>query len=100
MNLRSEHLHTLDIGVLSLDIGLSHEYLALHVHQCAHSSRGNAMLPCSRLGDDSCLAHLLCHEYLADGIVYLMCSGMIEILTFKIYPATILLAHSACEIKR
>ena len=94
MNGSSKHTHTLNIGVLTLNICLAHEHLALHVHKRAHCGSGNTMLSGTCLGNDACLAHLLCHENLTDGVVYLVRTGMVEVLALEIKLAPVLLAHA------
>jgi hypothetical protein len=39
------------------------------------------MLTSTRLGYDARLAHLLCYENLSQGIVYLVSTGMVKVLT-------------------
>ena len=94
MNLCTKHLHTLHIGMLALYICLTHKYLTFHIHKRADCSCGNTMLTSTCLGNDTSLAHLLCHEYLTNSIVNLMGTCMIQVFTLQIELATILLAHS------
>ena len=58
------------------------------------------MLTGSCLSDNAGLAHLLCHQNLADGIVDLVCSCMVQVLTLQIELATIFLAHAFGIIER
>ena len=99
MHLRAKHLHTFYVCMLALDICLSHEYLTFHVHQGAYRSSRHTMLPSTCLGYNTCLAHFLCHEYLSNGIVYLVCTCVVEVFTFEIQAASILLAHALGEVQ-
>ena len=57
--------------------------------------------PCStRLSDDASLAHLLRHQNLTDGIVDLVRTGMVQVLTLQIQLASVLLAHALGIIER
>ena len=94
MDLSTQHAHPFDIGVLALDIRLTHENLTFEIHQGTNCSSSNAMLSGSGLGNDAGLAHFLCQQYLTGTVVYLVGSGMVEVLTLQIEVTTILLAHS------
>ena len=84
MHLSSQHLHALHVGVLPLYVGLTHKHFALHIHQCAHRSRSNAVLSGARLARDTRLTHLLGHEYLSHGVVYFMSSRVVQVLPFQV----------------
>lgn len=92
--LGAQHLHALYVGVLTLDIGGTHEYLALHAHQGAYGGGGHAVLAGTGLGNDARLAHLLGQQNLTDGVVDFVCSGVVEVFTLQIQLATVLLAHA------
>ena len=100
IHLGAQHLHALHVGMLALHVGSTHEDFALHVHQCTNGSSGNTMLSGTCLGDDTSLAHLLRHQNLTDGIVNLVRTRMVEVLTLQIQLAAILLAHTLGIIKR
>lgn len=86
MHLGTQHLHALHIGMLTLHVGLAHEDLALHIEQRTHRGSSHTMLSGACLGNDTCLAHLAGQQNLADGVVDLMGSGMIKVLSFEIEP--------------
>ena len=100
VHLCAEHLHALHISVLTLHIGLPHEYLALHIHQCTHRRRSHTVLSCSRLCDDTCLTHLLRHQYLSDGVVDLMRTGVVEVLTLQVELTAVVLTHALGIVQR
>ena len=100
MHLSSQHLHALHIGMLTLHIGSAHENLALHVHQGTDRSSCHTVLTSTRLSDDASLAHLLRHQNLTDGIVDLVRTGMVQVLTLQIQLASVLLAHALGIIER
>ena len=83
-HLSAQHPHALHVGVLAFDVQCSLIDHARHVHQCADRRRGHTVLSGSRLGDDAPLAHLLRQEYLADGVVYLVGTRVVEILALEI----------------
>ena len=100
VHLSAEHLHAFDIRVLPFHVCSAHEHLAFHVHQRTHRGRSHAMLPSTCLGDDACLAHPLGQQDLSDGVVDLVCSRVVQVLTFQVEATAVLLAHAACEVKR
>ena len=73
---------------------------AWHVHQCTHRSGSYTVLSGTGLGNDTLLAHLLGQQNLTDGVVNLVCSSMVQVLTFQIQLTAILLAHSAGIVQR
>ena len=100
IHLGTQHLHTLHIGVLTLHICSTHKDFALHIHQGTDGGCCHTVLTGSCLCDDTGLAHLLCHQNLTDGIVDLVCSCMVQVLTLQIELATIFLAHAFGIIER
>ena len=100
MDLRTEHPHTFHIRMLTLHICLAHENLASHAHERAHGCRSHSVLSGTCLRYDACLSHPACHQYLPHRVVYLMRSGMVQILSFKIKPASVFCAHASCMIQR
>lgn len=98
--LGTQHLHTFHVGMLALYIGGTHEDFALHIHQGADGGSSNAMLSGTSLGDDTGLAHLLCHQNLTNGVIDFVCTGMVQVLTLQIELAAILLAHALGIIER
>ena len=100
MNLCSQKLHLINIECLSLHILFSHEYFALHSHQSGNCCRCYSVLPCSCLGNDPRLTHLLCKQHLSQDIVNLMCSRVVQILPFQINPGSSqIFCHMFCKIK-
>ena len=99
MHFCTQHLHTLYIRVLAFHIGSSHEHLTVHAHQSTDRSCGHTMLPCSRLAGDTRLAHLLCQQNLSHGVVDLVGTRVVQILTLQIELAAIVFTHPTCIIK-
>ena len=95
MHFSTKHTHTLHVSVLALNISFTHKHFALHIHQCADCSCSHTMLSGSCLGNDACLAHLLSHKNLSNGIIYLVRTRMVEVFALQIELASILLAHTA-----
>ena len=91
----TEHLHALDIDVLTLDIKCAHIDIALHTHECTGGSGGYTMLACTCLGDDAVLTHLLRQQDLPEGIIDLVRPRVIEVLALEVDLRTISLAESA-----
>ena len=81
MHLGTQHLHPLNIGVLTLHVCCSHEYFTLHVHQRTHRSCCHTVLSGSRLSNDASLAHTFRQEDLTDGVVNLVSSRVVQVLT-------------------
>ena len=94
----SEHTHALDIDPLPLDVGASHVYHALHIHQRAHGGCGYAVLSGARLGDDAPLAHAAGDEDLAYCVVYLVCARMVQVLALEVYAASVSLRQALGQI--
>ena len=94
MHRGTEHAHALQIGVLALNVGGSHENLTLHVHQCTHRGRGDTVLAGTGLGDDASLAHALSKKDLSDGVVDFVGTGVVQVLALQEQAAAIALAHA------
>ena len=86
--------------MLTLNVESAHIDSARHVHQRADRSRSHAVLTRSCFGYDALLAHASCQEDLTDGIVYLVCAGMVQVFSLQIELATVLLAHASGVIER
>lgn len=99
MHLGTQHFHTLHVGMLALYIGGTHEHLTLHVHQGTDGCRGHAMLSGTCLSDNTRLSHLLGQQDLADGVVDLVGTRVVQVLTFQIQLTAVLLTHALGEIK-
>ena len=80
---RTKQLHAVDIGLLACDIDLTHVDDALEPEARGDSGRGYAMLACTCLCNDARLAHALGKQGLANGVVDLVCAGMIEVLSLE-----------------
>ena len=82
-DLRAQKFHAEDVEALALDVLLPHEHMALHAEERRDRRRGDAVLPCTRLGDDALLAHALCEQHLPKRIVDLVCARMQKILSLE-----------------
>ena len=100
VHLCAQHLHALHVCVLTLHIGSSHEYLALHVHQCTDRRRCHTVLSSTRLRDDARLAHFLGKQNLSDGVVDLVGTCVVQVLTLQVELAAVLLTHALGIIER
>ena len=99
INLSTEHLHSLHVDMLTLNIESTHIDTTWHIHQRTDSSSSHSMLTCTCLGHNACLAHALGYQDLPDGIVDLVGTGMVEVLALQIELAAISLAHTFGKIK-
>ena len=86
--------------MLTLNVGSTHEDFALHIHQSADRSCSHTMLTGTSLGNDTGLAHFLCHQNLTDGIIDLMSTCMVQVFTLQIELASVLLTHALGIIER
>ena len=71
--------------MLAFHICLTHVDNALHVHQCTNGGCSYSMLSGTCFGDDTSLTHSASQQYLTDGIVYLMSTGMVEVFPFQVH---------------
>ena len=95
----SEHLHLLYIEMLALHIGLAHVDGAGQAAQRADGSRGYAVLTGAGLGHDALLAHALSQQYLSQSVVYLVGSGVIEVLALEVDAAAVSGAQPVGQIE-
>ena len=100
MHLGTQHLHPLDVRVLTLHISGTHEHLTLHAHQRTDRCRRHTMLSGSCLCDDTRLAHLLGQQDLTHGVVDLVSARVVQVLALQIESATITLTHPLRQIER
>ena len=98
IDLCTEHAHAFHIHMLALHIQGSHIYSAGHVHKSTYRGSGYTMLTSSGLSYNTCFTHPLCQQNLPYGIVYLMSTSMVEVLTFEVEFATVFLAHAFSQI--
>ena len=98
-HLRSEHTHTFHIDMLALYIKGSHIDGAWHIHECADCGCCHAVLSCAGFGYDACLAHFPCKENLSEGVVNLVCAGVVEVFSLQIEPASIPFGHASCVVE-
>ena len=95
----TEHLHALDIDMLTLNIKCAHIDIALHTHERAGGSGGYTMLACTRLGDDVVLPHLLRQQDLPKGIIDLVRPRVVEVFALEVDLRAILLAEPTCVVE-
>ena len=84
IDLSTQHLHTLHIGMLTFYISSTHENLTFHIHQRTDGSSCHTMLSSSCLSNNACLTHLLGKQYLSYRIIYFMGTCMIEVFTLQV----------------
>ena len=97
--LGAQHAHAFHVDVLTLHIQCTHIHTAGHIHQCAHGGSGHSVLSGTGLGYDALLSHAPCKQYLPDGIVYLVGTGVVQILALEVEPAAVLLAHALGQVQ-
>ncbi len=79
----AQQLHPVDVDLLPLDVGGAHVDHALQAQARGHGGAGHAMLAGTGLGDDAGLAHARGQQRLADGVVHLVRTGVVEILALE-----------------
>ena len=80
----SEQLHAGHVGRLLGDVDLAHIDVALESEIGRSRGQGDAVLACSRLGDDLLFAHVLGQKPLAHAVVELVGPGVVEVLPLEI----------------
>ncbi len=83
-HLRAQQVHAIDVGALALDILAAHVDHALHAVARTDGGGGDAVLAGARLRNDARLAHAAGQQRLADGVVHLVCAGMVEVLALEV----------------
>ena len=84
----AEELHAEHVESLATDIFSAHEDSALHAEASADSGGGNTVLTSTSLGDNLGLAESPGEQNLADGVVDLVRSGVVEVLTLEVDVGT------------
>ena len=57
--------------------------MAFHAEACGNSGGSNAVLTRAGFGDDAFFAHAAGKQCLTDGIVYLVCAGVVQVFAFQ-----------------
>ena len=84
MYLGSEEFHTIDIQRLSVGIFFSHKNFTFHTEERCCRCGSHTVLSGTGLCDQAGLAHLLGKQCLSQGIIDLMGTGMVQILSLEI----------------
>lgn len=82
-DLGTEELHSEDVEGLAADIFGAHVDGALHAELCAYGCSGHTVLACTGLGDDFGLSEAASDQNLAEGVVDLVGTSVVEILTLE-----------------
>ena len=82
-DLGAQQLHASHIEGLTLGVDLAHIDPALHAHHRGHGRRRHAMLSNSRLCNETALAHLSSQQGLAQHIVDLVRTGVVQVLALQ-----------------
>jgi len=82
-DLRAEHLHARDVEVLAFGVLASHVDRAVQAHEGRRRGGGDAVLAGARLRDDAGLAELLGEECLAQHVVDLVGTRVVEVLPLE-----------------
>ena len=82
---RAQHLHALNVGRLSIDVNRAHVHVTRHPEERGDSRRRDAMHPRASLCDEPPLAHAPREQRLSDGVVHLVCAGVVEVLALQGY---------------
>jgi hypothetical protein len=83
-SLSAEQLHADDVERLPLHVFFAHIDDTLVAEQGARGGRRHTMLTRAGLGDDARLIHALGEQYLAQGVVDLMGTGVRQVFTLEI----------------
>ena len=97
----AEQLHPVDVGALALDVLAAHVHHALQAVAGADGGGGHAMLAGTGFGNHTWLAHALGQHGLADGVVDLVCAGVVEVFALEEnLRATLFAAHALSVVDR
>src|SRR5579863_2803200 len=97
----AQHFHADDIGLLPLDVDRSHIDEAFQPEARAQRGGRDAMLAGTGFGDNAPLAHAPGHHDLAEHVVDLVRSGVIELLALEIdFSAAKMFGQPLGEIQR
>ena len=97
----TEQLHPIHIRTLPLDIRLSHINDTLQAQSGGNRRRRHPMLSCARLGNHPGFAHAFGEQRLANGVIDLVCAGVVQVFPLEInLRATKLPGESFREIER
>jgi hypothetical protein len=84
-HVRAQQPHAEDVGLLARHVHRAHVDHALDAQHGRDGGRGDAMLPCARLGDDARLAHLARHQQrLAQRVVDLVRARVRQVLALEV----------------
>ena len=98
-DLRAEHLHPIDVGLLPLDVDGAHEDDAFEPEARAGGGGRHAVLAGAGLGDDTLLAHAPRQQDLPQHVVDLVRAGVIQLLALEIdLGAARLLPSAVAEV--
>ena len=101
MNLCAQESHSVHVESLSDRVLLAHVYLTLHAHHGCNCSCCNTVLSGTGLCDQAGLAHLLGKQCLSQGIIDLMGTSMVQILSLEIdLRAAQILRHFPCIVQQ
>ena len=92
-----QNAHLRDVGVLFLDVHLTHVDLAGNAHQCTGGCQRHPVLPGPGLGNHLLLAHETGQQCFAQAVVDLVRTRMVEVLALEVdLRATQLLRQPPC----
>src|SRR5690606_21312954 len=80
----TQKLHAEDVGLLPLHVRRAHVDNAGKAEACGYGRRGNTVLACTRLGDDTLAAHALCEQNLAEAVVDLVRTGVVQVFALEV----------------
>ena len=80
----SQEFHPVHVQGLADGVFPAHVHFTFQPHQSRHRSRGHPVLAGAGFGDDPFLPHLFGQQALAQGIVDLVGSGMVQIFPFQV----------------
>mmetsp|Transcript_13405 Transcript_13405/g.25594 ORF Transcript_13405/g.25594 Transcript_13405/m.25594 type:complete len:242 (-) Transcript_13405:371-1096(-) len=98
-HLRAKQPHPENVQGLSLHVFGSHVDDTLEPKPGTHRGRGNAVLACTSLSNNSLLSKFLAHESLAKGVVDFVRTGVVQVLSLQVYLAIVVLRQPLRVVK-
>lgn len=97
----AQHLHADDVGLLPLDVDGAHIDHAFEAEARAQRRGGDTVLAGAGLGDDALLAHAPRQHDLAEHVVHLVRTGVVELFALQVnLGAAEMLGETLGEIER
>ena len=80
----AQQFHAVHIGTLTFDILAAHVHHTFQAITCTNRGSRHAVLACTGFGNDARLAHAASQHGLTDGVVDLVCAGVVQVFAFQV----------------